>query len=167
MRAAFILVLAACVPAHSPRKRNHTVVFGTTVVIPSGSARPGLLHQTQPDPAAGLREAEAGRPRHLHVFAQRAAAGLPAGLPRRHQTHRMVRHRLHRKVLDCRCRAVYTFNMLSDDGAKLYIDDQVIIDNDGIHPPLWKDGVGRTGRRSSPHSRLLFSGTEVGQLRWC
>jgi hypothetical protein len=34
----------------------------------------------------------------------------------------------------------YRFNMLSDDGAKLYIDDQVIIDNDGLHAPLWKDG---------------------------
>src|SRR5580704_4073571 len=34
----------------------------------------------------------------------------------------------------------YRFNMLSDDGAKLYIDDQVIVDNDGVHPPQWKDG---------------------------
>ena len=36
--------------------------------------------------------------------------------------------------------AVYNFNLLSDDGAKLYIDDEVIVDNDGIHPPRWKAG---------------------------
>jgi hypothetical protein len=29
----------------------------------------------------------------------------------------------------------YGFALLSDDGSKLYIDDQLFIDNDGIHPP--------------------------------
>jgi hypothetical protein len=29
----------------------------------------------------------------------------------------------------------YKFSLLSDDGAKLYIDEDVVIDNDGIHPP--------------------------------
>jgi hypothetical protein len=28
----------------------------------------------------------------------------------------------------------YRFALLSDDGSKLYIDDQVVIDNDGVHP---------------------------------
>lgn len=32
-------------------------------------------------------------------------------------------------------RAKYQFGLVSDDGAKLYIDDHSIIDNDGIHPP--------------------------------
>jgi hypothetical protein len=30
---------------------------------------------------------------------------------------------------------VYRFALTSDDGAKLYIDDQVVVDNDGTHPP--------------------------------
>jgi hypothetical protein len=30
---------------------------------------------------------------------------------------------------------VYGFSMQSDDGSILYIDDQVVIDNDGVHPP--------------------------------
>jgi hypothetical protein len=35
----------------------------------------------------------------------------------------------------------YTFSLLSDDGSKLYIDDQLVIDNDGVHAPLEKIGV--------------------------
>jgi len=34
----------------------------------------------------------------------------------------------------------YTFVLTSDDGARLYIDDQLIVDNDGEHPP--QDGTG-------------------------
>ncbi len=29
----------------------------------------------------------------------------------------------------------YTFHVTSDDGAKLWIDDKLVVDNDGIHPP--------------------------------
>jgi hypothetical protein len=31
--------------------------------------------------------------------------------------------------------ALYRFSLTSDDGARLYIDDQPIVDNDGLHPP--------------------------------
>jgi hypothetical protein len=34
----------------------------------------------------------------------------------------------------------YRFLLTSDDGSKLYIDDQLVIDNDGLHAPL--DGEG-------------------------
>lgn len=30
---------------------------------------------------------------------------------------------------------LYAFNLLSDDGAKLWINDRLLIDNDGTHPP--------------------------------
>lgn len=35
---------------------------------------------------------------------------------------------------------VYQFALTSDDGAKLYIDDEVTVDNDGIHPPQIRMG---------------------------
>ena len=36
----------------------------------------------------------------------------------------------------------YRFALVSDDGAKLYIDDQVVIDNDGVHPASRREGRG-------------------------
>ena len=35
---------------------------------------------------------------------------------------------------------LYRFALTSDDGAKLYIDDRVLIDNDGIHPAVRLEG---------------------------
>jgi hypothetical protein len=34
----------------------------------------------------------------------------------------------------------YRFALTSDDGSKLYIDDQMVVDNDGIHPADTKSG---------------------------
>ncbi len=34
----------------------------------------------------------------------------------------------------------YTFRINSDDGSRLYIDGQLVIDNDGVHPPRSRDG---------------------------
>jgi hypothetical protein len=33
---------------------------------------------------------------------------------------------------------LYNFSLTSDDGSKLYIDDHLVIDNDGVHPPTEK-----------------------------
>jgi hypothetical protein len=35
---------------------------------------------------------------------------------------------------------LYGFVLLSDDGSKLYIDDQVVIDNDGLHSAMEQSG---------------------------
>jgi hypothetical protein len=35
----------------------------------------------------------------------------------------------------------YKFIITSDDGSKLYIDDRLIIDNDGLHSAITKDGT--------------------------
>lgn len=35
----------------------------------------------------------------------------------------------------------YTYSLLSDDGAKLFIDGNLLINNDGIHPPVEAEGT--------------------------
>jgi hypothetical protein len=35
---------------------------------------------------------------------------------------------------------VYQFSLTSDDGSKLYIDDELIVNNDGVHPPQVRTG---------------------------
>jgi hypothetical protein len=35
----------------------------------------------------------------------------------------------------------YRFILTSDDGSRLYIDDELLINNDGMHPTLTKDGT--------------------------
>jgi hypothetical protein len=35
---------------------------------------------------------------------------------------------------------VYTFRLLSDDGSMLYIDDQAVVNNDGSHVPVMREG---------------------------
>jgi len=45
--------------------------------------------------------------------------------------------------------ALYKFSLTSDDGSRLWIDDQLVIDNDGIHPPVTRSGSLRLER--GPH----------------
>jgi len=37
--------------------------------------------------------------------------------------------------------ALYGFALTSDDGSRLYIDNQTIVDNDGLHAPTTKYGI--------------------------
>lgn len=43
----------------------------------------------------------------------------------------------------------YVFYLTSDDGARLWIDDRLVVDNDGIHPPETKEG--RSTLTKGPH----------------
>jgi hypothetical protein len=137
--ALLILSLAAGVFIAAAQEEP-TVVFGTTVVIPSGLR--GVVYnikrnRTQLPDFEKLKPA--GPPIYtssLNVPAQDFRQGFPG-----------VTKRIEWFAIDYTGRfwitkpGTYRFNMLSDDGAKLYIDDQVIIDNDGLHAPLWKDGT--------------------------
>jgi hypothetical protein len=40
----------------------------------------------------------------------------------------------------------YRFVLISDDGSKLYIDDKVVVNNDGHHPPMRKDGAAKLAK---------------------
>ncbi len=43
----------------------------------------------------------------------------------------------------------YGFRVLSDDGARVYIDDALVVDNDGVHPP--SDGTGVVNLAAGRH----------------
>ena len=117
-----------------------TVVFGTTVVIPSGLR--GLVyhihHNTRKLPNfAKMKPAGAAiYTSSLNVPPQNFKAGFP-GVTRRFEWF----------AIDYTGRfwiskpGAYTFSLVSDDGAKLYIDDRTVIDNDGQHPPQAMTGM--------------------------
>jgi hypothetical protein len=43
----------------------------------------------------------------------------------------------------------YQFKLMSDDGSKLYVDDHQVINNDGTHPPVAREG--RVALKSGVH----------------
>src|SRR5579862_9997190 len=138
MRATLIFSLLACVLPLAAQEEP-TPVFGTTVVIPSGLR--GLvyhLHRNRTKLPDFAKMKPAGAPIYtssLNVPPQDFRQGFPG-----------VTKRTEWFAIDYTGRfwiaqpARYNFNLLSDDGAKLYIDDEVIVDNDGVHQPLWKAG---------------------------
>ena len=106
--------------------------FGTTVVIPSG-LRGEIYHVSRltkklPDFRAGNRRG-AIYTSSLDIPPQDFAQGFP-GVTRKFEWF----------AIDYRGRfwidkpGAYTFELTSDDGSRLYVDDEVVIDNDGLHP---------------------------------
>jgi len=139
MRAALFIALLAGVPALVAQEEP-VPVFGTTVVIPSGLR--GLVYyihhsRTQLPDFEKLKPAGAAiYTSSLNLPPQDFKQGFPG-----------VTKRTEWFAIDYTGRfwiadpGMYTFSLLSDDGAKLYIDDQVIVDNDGVHAPLEKTGA--------------------------
>lgn len=126
MIAVALLIALAQEPAPTP-------TFGTTVVINSGLK--GLVYQISryskhlPDfeklkpkgtiyttslnvPARDFREGFPGVTKRTEWFAIDYTGKFWIGKP-----------------------ALYRFSLTSDDGARLYIDDELIADNDGLHAP--------------------------------
>ena len=107
--------------------------FGTTVVINSGLK--GLVYHI-PHNSKRLPDFEKLKPRgaiyttSLNVPPRDFRSGFPG-----------VTKRFEWFAIDYTGRfwigkpALYRFSLTSDDGARLYIDDQLIVDNDGLHPP--------------------------------
>lgn len=106
-------------------------VFGTTVVIPAGLEgrvfllRPGTENLSSLE---GLKPQGTIYATTLNVPPQHFLQGFPG-----------VTDRFEWFAIDYAGKfwvetpALYRFRLTSDDGAMLYIDDQLIIDNDGIH----------------------------------
>jgi hypothetical protein len=138
MRAIFMLAVIAGVPACAAQDEP-AVIFGTTVVIPSGLR--GLVYHIHHN-STHLPDFEKMKPAgpaiytsSLNLPPQDFLAGFP-GVTKRNEWF-AIDYVGRFWITDP---GMYTFALLSDDGAKLYIDDQVIIDNDGLHPPLEKAG---------------------------
>jgi len=131
---AMLLAASAVAAQEQP-----TVVFGTTVVIPSGLR--GLVYHIHKN-TLKLPDFENLKPvktpiytSSLNVPPQDFAQGFP-GVTKRTEWF-AVDYRGKFWIADP---GMYTFSLLSDDGAKLYIDSQIVINNDGTHGPLEKTG---------------------------
>lgn len=113
--------------------------FGTTVVIPFGLR--GLIYYLRSN-TTELPDLHKLKPRGtaiytetLNVPPQNFEQGFPG-----------VTKRFEWFAIDYTGRfwidkpGMYNFELTSDDGAKLYIDAELIVDNDGVHPPRTRDG---------------------------
>ena len=117
-------------------QQESTPIFGTTVVIPSGLR--GLVyhigHRTKRLPDfKKLKPSGAIYTASLDIPPQDFKQGFPGVTKRTEWFAIDYTGRFWIETPD-----IYTFSLLSDDGSKLYIDDQLVIDNDGVHPPLEK-----------------------------
>jgi hypothetical protein len=58
---------------------------------------------------------------------------------------------------------IYTFITESDDGSRLYIDNRLVVDNDGVHAPKWE--IGKVHLSSGRHSiRLRYYNAQFGAV---
>ena len=106
-------------------------VFGTTVVIPSGLRGDiyYLRQNTQSLEAVNrLRPQGSIYTTSLNVPPQSFMAGFP-GVTNRFEWFAIV----YSGKFWIEKPGLYRFRLVSDDGSMLYIDDQLIIDNDGVH----------------------------------
>ncbi len=144
MRPALLLAAITCLTCITSigalvAQEEPIPVFGTTVVIPSGLR--GLVYHIHHN-RTELPNFEKLKPAGPAIYT--SSLNLPPqdfkqGFPG-------VTKRTEWFAIDYSGRfwiadpGMYTFSLLSDDGSKLYIDDKVIVDNDGVHAPLEKTG---------------------------
>jgi len=112
--------------------------FGTTVVIPSGLC--GVIYHTRKYSSRlpnfdKLKPAGTIYTTELNIQPQSFDAGFP-GVTKRYEWFAI--NYTGKFWIDKP--GMYRFALTSDDGARLYIDDQLIIDNDGLHPPETRQG---------------------------
>jgi hypothetical protein len=112
--------------------------FGTTVVVPLGLS--GAIYHIRPNTAKlpnfrKLKLKGTIYTASLNVPPQDFRQGFPG-----------VTKRFEWFAIDYTGRfwiekpGMYRFALTSDDGAQLYIDDQLIVNNDGVHPPRTEQG---------------------------
>jgi len=134
---ALMMVLAACLRAWADDPVP-VVTFGTTVVLPSGLR--GLVYHiphntTRLPDFQKLKSVGAIYTASLNTPPQDFREGFPG-----------VTKRFEWFAIDYTGRfwitnpGSYNFVLTSDDGARLYIDGDLIVDNDGLHAPEERSG---------------------------
>jgi hypothetical protein len=132
------LALLCYLSPAAPQNTESVATFGATVVIPGGLR--GLVyhipHNTAKLPDFGkLKPKGAIYTASLNIPPQDFKAGFPG-----------VTDRFEWFAIDYTGRfwidrpGLYTFVLTSDDGARLYLDDQLIVDNDRQHQPEDRTG---------------------------
>ena len=136
--AVRLVLVSACVLNIASAEEQSVPTFGTTVVIPSGLR--GVIYHIRHN-SSRLPKFEKLKPEGtiyttaLNVPPQDFSIGFPG-----------VTQRFEWFAIDYTGRfwiekpGIYRFSLTSDDGSRLYIDDQLIVDNDGEHPPEKREG---------------------------
>jgi hypothetical protein len=140
MRTALLLAIGVSGVFAVTAQEEPTAIFGTTVIIPSGLR--GLVYHIHRN-RSQLPDFEKLKPAGAAIYTsslnlppQDFMQGFP-GVTKRNEWF-AIDYMGRFWIADP---GLYSFALLSDDGAKLYIDDQVVIDNDGLHPPQEKTGA--------------------------
>jgi hypothetical protein len=131
-----------------------SAVFGTTVVIPSG-LRGDIYYlpqntQTLAD-LAHLRPQGAIYTTSLNVPPQDFLIGFP-GITKRFEWFAID----YSGKFWIEIPGLYRFRLVSDDGAMLYVDGQLIADNDGVHSTTVRLGSIRLAGARTPSGCLTF-----------
>jgi len=132
--------------------------FGTTVVVPSGLK--GRIYYLKPgDDAlpnfARLEPVGTIYTNGLNIPPRDFESGFPG-----------VTNRFEWFAIDYTGRfwiaapGLYRFSLLSDDGSKLYIDDELVIENDGVHPA--RDQRGEVDLTTGMHRIRVLPGAANG-----
>lgn len=132
---AAVLLAGALVAQDEPEQ---IYVFGTSVVVPSGLQ--GVIYYISHS-APSIQDLAKNKPRGtiytsaLNIPPQNYKVGFPG-----------ISKRLEWFAIDYTGKfwitkpAEYKFELMADDGAMLYIDDQLVIDNGQLHPPVTLHG---------------------------
>jgi hexosaminidase len=107
--------------------------------VAATDTKPGLIWEYYEGRWSALPEFDKLKPAASGTTADRATAGGPAiDLSwRKRDVDFGLRFR---GFLEVSADAAYAFFMNSDDGARLRIGDEIVIDNDGLHPPTERSG---------------------------
>jgi hypothetical protein len=139
--AAAIPLLSLCsilTAQQDPPPQEDIPTFGTTVVLPSGLK--GEVYN--------LKKNASKLPNFKHLKPVGVIYTSSLNIPPREFTSGFpgVTDRFEWFAIDYSGRfwiqkpGTYTFHLISDDGSKLYIDDTEVIDNDGSHVAVARDG---------------------------